>query len=140
MDVDRHAERFGAGEHGREVGVVEEPAVDGAVAHAADEAVLADRTLELVGRRLGLAQRQRGERAEPLWICRHDLLGDPGVELAGEGHAFGAGQVLRARRHRRQHLDADPRLVHVGDPAGAQVEELGPAPAAREQPLVRAGV
>ena len=140
MDVDRHAERLRAGEHRREVGVVEEPAVDGTVAHAADEAVLTHRAIELVGRRPGFTQRQGGERSEPVRPGRDDLVGDPVVEPAGEGHAFRGGQVLGAGCHRREHLDADPGLVHVRNPAGAEVEELGPAPAAGEEPLVGAGV
>ena len=52
---------------------------------------------------------------EPVRIRRNDFMGDPVIELPGEGHALGAGQVLRVRRHRREHLDADAGLVHVRD-------------------------
>ena len=62
-------------------------------------------------------------------------MGDPGVERAGEGDAFRAGEVLRAGRHRGEHLHADSRRIHVGDPPGREVEELRPATAAREQAL-----
>ena len=102
--------------------------------------MLADRALELVGRRLGLAQRQRGEGAEPVGPGRYDLLSDPGVEPAGEGYTLGAEKVLRAGRHRRKHLHVDARLVHVCDPAGAEVEQFRPAAAAREEALVTAGL
>ena len=88
MYVDGHSEGFGPGKHWREVDVITIPAVDGAVVLANDEVVLAHRTLELTGHGLGLTERQRSERAEPVRRDRGDLVGDPIIELAGEGEAF----------------------------------------------------
>ena len=113
--------------------------VDRAVGHATHEAKLADRAVEFVGRRLGLAQRHCGEGAETLRIDRN-LIGDPRVELAGVGDTFSPGQALNAGRHGRQHLHVDAGLVHVCDAPGPQVEEFGSAPPARKEALVAGAV
>ena len=65
-DVDGHAERRGPVECRGDIGVVEEPAADRAVAHAADEAVLSNAVVEFVRGRRRLGERKRGGSAEPL--------------------------------------------------------------------------
>ena len=74
MDVDGRPERLGAGEHRLEVGVIEEPAADGPVGHAAGQTVVAHGALQLVRRRLRAPHRQRGEGAEAVRMALHDLL------------------------------------------------------------------
>ena len=61
------------------------------VSNATHEAKLAHRAFDFVGGRLGPAQRQCGKGAETLRIDRNNLIGDPGVELAGVGDACGPG-------------------------------------------------
>ena len=63
VDVDRHAERLGAGEQRAEVRVVEEAPADGAVGHATHEAVVADGAFKFVGCGVGLPERERREGA-----------------------------------------------------------------------------
>ena len=136
MNVDRYLERLGAGEHRREVGVVEELAVDGSVGHAAQEVELAHRVFELVGGGPRLAQRQRGKGAEAIRIGRNDLLGDPGIELAGVCDTLGSRQVLGTRRQGRQDLEVDAGRIHVGDAAGADVVDVEPGHAFRKPDVV----
>ena len=121
--VDRHLERFGPLEDGPEELVVEVAAPGVAIDHGALEAVFADRTLQLIGRRFRRRGRQRGEGGEPVWMASHRV-GEAVVGLTGERHRLGRVELLHARSGQRQHLHIDAGRIHVRDPVVAEIAEL----------------
>ena len=82
--------------------------------HGALEAELGDAAFELVGGRLGVGGRQRGEAGEAL---RVGLAGpmQPVVDAAGHVDGDAGVEALRRRRVVREHLDVDAGLVHLLD-------------------------
>ena len=89
----------------------------------ATETELADAALELLGRRLRVLQRQRGEPREALRV-----LGDGRrqqvVDRRGPGHGDrGVGLGLDAGCVQGELLHVEPRLVHGREPLRGEVEQ-----------------
>src|SRR5262249_33373218 len=73
MDEHKDAELFGLGPERMEPGVAELEAVHAAARSRAAEAVALDTVLKLLGRQVGMLQRDGGERDEPVGLGRADL-------------------------------------------------------------------
>ena len=89
--------------------------------HCAFEAEL-DGALELVGRRLGVARRQRGEGGKALRIGGNHGL-EPVVDAPRQRDRVGTGKFLRRGRAVREDLHVDAGLVHLLEPQLAEIIE-----------------
>ena len=124
MQVERDVQLLKPGEQRLEPRIVEERAVRSqrAVDQRADEAEAADRALQLVRGRGGIAGGQRREPGEPARVA-----GDRGGELIVRAprrlDGPGPGELLRGRGDVRDHLHVDPRRVHVREPVLAEVKQ-----------------
>jgi hypothetical protein len=92
------------------------------VHHRTLEAELCHCSLELIGRRLRIRRRQRGEAREPAAGFVYGLL-QPVIRRPGyAGRGLGV-EALRRRRGVRQHLEVDPGLVHLLDAQLAHIQQ-----------------
>ena len=121
MEIKRHIERLRALEDRPEPLVVEKDAVGETVDHRALEAELG-RSLELVGRRLGIAGRKRGKRCEAGRVSGDDCL-EPVIDAPREINRIGAAELLRRRRAVRKDLHVDAGLIHFAQAQLADIVE-----------------
>src|SRR5580698_6651949 len=127
MDIDRHAELFGARQERRKFRIVEERAANGAADQRALETVLGDRALQLISgglRHTRCKVRKRGKAVRPLgYLTRKSV-----IEFLCKLDGFLALKLVRAWRdvnaRLRQHLHRNAVAIHVGKPATDDVSHL----------------
>ena len=122
MEINRHVELFGALIDRPEFLEVEELTIRHPVQHRAFEAEFGDRALELIGSRLGIHGREGGESCETLGIGRAHF-GEAVIHLPGQIGGDVRSKLLGGRCAMREHLDVDPRFVHLLEAQTAQVIE-----------------
>ena len=111
MHVERDVERLRPFEDRPEPLVVEENPIGQAVHHRPLEVELADRSLELVGRRLGVCGGQCGKGGEPVGVGPHRPA-EPVVDAASQRHGSFGVDLLEPGHRVRQHLQVDAGFVH----------------------------
>src|SRR5580658_976613 len=127
MQVDGHAERFGAFKYGPEELVVKVTSVDVAIDQCAHEAQVADGALELAGCRRRVDHWQCGKSEESVRILR-DRRRYGIVRQSSKFPRERRLKALCARRRVREDLHIDTGLVHKSDPPLAQIKDARWAP------------
>ena len=127
VDIDRHVERFRALQQRRKSGVVEEVASDRSADQRTAEAQVSDRSLQLVRGALRDAHRQMSKGREAIGVPG-DFARQVVVEVARKCQRLVAVQHVGARAEviarLGQHLHRDTRSIHVGEAAGAEIDDL----------------
>ena len=96
MQIERHVERLRALEDRPEPLIVEKDAIGEAVDHRPLEAELGG-AFEFVGRRFGIAGRQRRKGCEALRVRSYHRM-QPIIHAPRDVNRLGAGELLRRRR------------------------------------------
>jgi hypothetical protein len=107
-----------------EARIVKKQAAGGAIEESAVEAEAGDAALQLRRCRGGSLQGKRSKSPKKGGMGAHRL-GHFVIDVAGQRTCRIRIERIEAHRGERQHLEIDPGLVHVGDPAGTDVEEFG---------------
>ena len=127
MNVDRHAELFGAREQRRELRIVEKGTPDRAADQRALETKIPHGPLKLVRGGLRNADRQVGERRKAVGPLGH-LTRELVIKFARERDGLVPVEQVGARTDMiaglREHLDRDAIAVHIGNPAFADIDDL----------------
>ncbi len=123
MQIDRHVELFGARQDRLEARIVEKAAFGQSVDQRAAEAEIAHRAFELVGGGLRTSHRQVREAGEPIGMGG-DRLGEHVVDVARKRDAFLAVEQVGAGTGRREHMNGDPGLIHLGQAKCAEIGQF----------------
>jgi hypothetical protein len=124
VEVDGNTKMSGGLKDREEARIVKKKAIGGAIEESAVEAEAGDTALQLRRCRGGSLQSKRCKPAETFGMGAHSL-GEFIIDVAGQRTGRIRIESIETHRGEREYLEIDPRLVHVGDPAGTDVEEFG---------------
>ena len=124
MQVERYAQLLRAGEQPIETRIIQKAPFGQAVDHPPTETVHPHAPLEYIRRRGGFLHRQVGKASVAVGVIFHGA-GERVVGFAGESRALCARQQISSGSGQRKHLDRDTVRIHVIEPRGAHVGQLG---------------
>jgi len=107
-----------------ETRIVKKQTTGRAIEESTVEAEAGDAALQFRRCRGGSLQSKRCKPAEMFGVGAHSL-GEFIIDVAGQRTGRIGIERIEAHCGEREYLEIDPKLVHVGDPAGADVEEFG---------------